>query len=172
MRAQRRPPKLLPQRAAGSCRPVDQSHRTFQAPFFKGNRMSLSNRNAALLSLLALACSTAFAAQPIVYPAKGQTPELQQKDQAECDAWAVRTTGVDPRVTRLATPERASASTSQHLAGRRRTRARCGARGGRWCGDRRHCRRYRQGGWRRCGCRRDAWRAAVTPAASPGTAGL
>lgn len=60
--------------------------------------MSLSIRNAALLSLLALACSTAFAAQPIVYPAKGQTPELQQKDQAECDAWAVRTTGIDPRV--------------------------------------------------------------------------
>lgn len=35
-------------------------------------------------------------AQPIVYPAKGQSPEQQQKDQAECQAWATQSTGIDP----------------------------------------------------------------------------
>jgi len=54
-------------------------------------------RSAMLLPLLLTACSAVLAAQPIVYPAKGQSPSLQQRDEAECDAWAVRTTGIDPR---------------------------------------------------------------------------
>ena len=48
-------------------------------------------------SLLVLVGCTAWAAQPIIYPAKGQSSEIQQRDEAECDAWAVRTTGIDPR---------------------------------------------------------------------------
>lgn len=36
--------------------------------------------------------------QSIVYPAAGQTPEQQQKDQAECNTWAQQTTGIDPLV--------------------------------------------------------------------------
>jgi len=40
--------------------------------------------------------SLSTAAQPIVYPAKGQSPEQQQKDQAECQAWATQSTGIDP----------------------------------------------------------------------------
>ena len=31
-----------------------------------------------------------------VYPAKGQTPEQQAKDEQECYAWAQQQTGVDP----------------------------------------------------------------------------
>jgi hypothetical protein len=38
----------------------------------------------------------ALAQQPIVYPAKGQSAEQQQKDTAECSAWAKQSTGVDP----------------------------------------------------------------------------
>ncbi|MEZ4331687.1 MAG: YMGG-like glycine zipper-containing protein [Myxococcota bacterium] len=32
----------------------------------------------------------------VVFPAKGQTPEQQAKDQGECQAWAKQNTGVDP----------------------------------------------------------------------------
>ena len=31
-----------------------------------------------------------------VYPAKGQSPEQQQKDESECHAWAVKSSGYDP----------------------------------------------------------------------------
>jgi hypothetical protein len=36
------------------------------------------------------------AEQPVVYPAKGQNPQQQATDDAECKAWAQQTTGVDP----------------------------------------------------------------------------
>ena len=36
-------------------------------------------------------------AEPIVYPAKGQSQEQQNKDQWECHQWAVQQTGVDPQ---------------------------------------------------------------------------
>jgi uncharacterized protein YcfJ len=38
----------------------------------------------------------AAAAQPIIYPARGQSPEQQQTDTAECNSWAQQTTGVNP----------------------------------------------------------------------------
>lgn len=38
----------------------------------------------------------AEAAEPEVYPAKGQTPEQQERDQFECHEWATKETGVDP----------------------------------------------------------------------------
>ena len=44
---------------------------------------------------LALAL-TAAAQQPIIYPAKGQSAQQQQKDQGECQVWATNTTGIDP----------------------------------------------------------------------------
>jgi len=34
--------------------------------------------------------------QSIVYPAGGQSPQQQQKDQSECNAWAQQSTGIDP----------------------------------------------------------------------------
>ena len=45
---------------------------------------------------VALAAGTVLAQQPIVYPAKGQSPEQQQKDDGECYVWAKSNTGVDP----------------------------------------------------------------------------
>jgi uncharacterized protein YcfJ len=50
---------------------------------------------ATALSCLALSAS---AQQPIAYPAKGQSPQQQQKDTGECQVWAKNTTGVDPNV--------------------------------------------------------------------------
>jgi len=47
-------------------------------------------------TLLAVFAATAFAQQPIYYPAKGQGASKQQTDTAECQVWAKQTTGVDP----------------------------------------------------------------------------
>jgi hypothetical protein len=33
---------------------------------------------------------------PVVYPAKGQSPEQQKQDEAECYSWAVDRSGYDP----------------------------------------------------------------------------
>ena len=51
-----------------------------------------------LIIIVAVAFVTgrAAAADPIVYPAKGQTAEQQDRDQYECHRWAVQQTGFDP----------------------------------------------------------------------------
>jgi hypothetical protein len=50
--------------------------------------------------LLSLALCAALigetSAQQYVYPAKGQSPEQQKKDEAACYQWAVQQTGFDP----------------------------------------------------------------------------
>lgn len=38
----------------------------------------------------------AAAAQQYAYPAKGQSPDQQKKDEAACGSWAVQQTGFDP----------------------------------------------------------------------------
>ncbi|MFL9869707.1 YMGG-like glycine zipper-containing protein [Paraburkholderia fungorum] len=49
------------------------------------------------IGLMVWALSFAAAAQqPIIYPAKGQSPQKQNTDTAECQLWAKQTTGVDP----------------------------------------------------------------------------
>ena len=71
------------------------------------------------LTLGGLAPRGAEAQRPVVYPAKGQSPEQQQKDQTECDVWAKQTTGVDPAAVAAAPPP-ASGSTvggGQRLGG-------------------------------------------------------
>jgi hypothetical protein len=51
----------------------------------------------AFIALLTIAAAGAAGAQQlIVYPAKGQSAQQQQKDQGECHAWATQTTGIDP----------------------------------------------------------------------------
>jgi hypothetical protein len=35
-------------------------------------------------------------AEPVAYPAKGQSAEQQNKDEYECHQWATKETGVDP----------------------------------------------------------------------------
>ena len=59
-------------------------------------------------SLLFLAGGTlpVRAADPVIYPAKGQTADQQQQDQAQCRQWAVETTGIDP--ANLSQPSSAS----------------------------------------------------------------
>lgn len=53
-----------------------------------------------LTALASLAClmfaAAAPAAEPEVYPAKGQSTEQQERDQFECHQWATKDTGVDP----------------------------------------------------------------------------
>jgi len=64
-------------------------------------------RVATILTLLIMATWTVGAsAQQFVYPAKGQTPEQQKKDEASCHQWAVGQTGFDP--TKPAAPAAAA----------------------------------------------------------------
>lgn len=46
--------------------------------------------------ILAIMASTPAFAQLVIYPAKGQSPQQQQKDEGECYAWAKGQTGFDP----------------------------------------------------------------------------
>lgn len=47
---------------------------------------------------LAMVCisSNVFAADPYVYPSKGQSPEQMEKDKYQCYGWAKEQTGFDP----------------------------------------------------------------------------
>jgi Glycine zipper len=47
------------------------------------------------IAVLAVVCAAA-AQQPIVYPARGQSPQQQSQDDAQCAAWAKQSTGIDP----------------------------------------------------------------------------
>jgi|SRR5579863_2029190 len=47
-------------------------------------------------ALVLVFAGAASAQQSIFYPAKGQSPQKQQTDTAECQVWAKQTTGVDP----------------------------------------------------------------------------
>ena len=62
---------------------------------------SFASKAAAVAACAALLASTGFA-QQIVYPAKGQSPDKQKKDEYECHQWAVQQTGYDP--TKAAAP--------------------------------------------------------------------
>ena len=73
----------------------------------------------------ALVFSLTAAAQ-IIYPAQGQSPELQQRDQGECQVWATQNTGVDPAVLAQTPP----AQTSSTGGGERVKGAAGGALGG------------------------------------------
>ena len=57
------------------------------------------------LGLAALALAGAAAAQqPIVYPAKGQSPQQQSQDEGQCYVWAKQSTGIDPAVVASTPP--------------------------------------------------------------------
>jgi hypothetical protein len=49
-------------------------------------------------------------AQLIIYPADGQSPERQQKDQGECQVWATQDTGIDPAVLASTPPPQTSST--------------------------------------------------------------
>jgi len=70
-----------------------------------------SNRDRALLcyvGVLALALTLSpcppAAAQVMVYPARGQTPDQTQRDKGECMGWASQQSGFDPTAPRNSTP--------------------------------------------------------------------
>jgi hypothetical protein len=48
------------------------------------------------IGLLVVLVSPALASGVIVYPAKGQSAEQQQKDEGECMSWASQQTGFNP----------------------------------------------------------------------------
>src|SRR5262245_37075536 len=54
-----------------------------------------------VLDLLPVA---AFAQKPVIYPAKGQSAQQQQKDDGQCYAWAKSNTGIDPAVVAQTPP--------------------------------------------------------------------
>lgn len=49
-------------------------------------------------------------AQMLVYPAKGQSAEQQQKDEFECHQWAAQQTGYDPTATQQAPQQQTTQS--------------------------------------------------------------
>ena len=52
---------------------------------------------ACMLAATALVASSAYSQPvPAAYPAKGQSPAKQAKDEGECSAWATKQTGYDP----------------------------------------------------------------------------
>lgn len=63
--------------------------------------MSLRRRRRAALAFgvsVMLFAIAALAQQPIVYPARGQSPTQQNRDEGECHVWAKNSTGIDPAV--------------------------------------------------------------------------
>jgi len=51
----------------------------------------------------AIIIPTVAAAQPYVYPARGQSQQQQEFDRGQCYSWAVQQTGFDPANPRVAT---------------------------------------------------------------------
>jgi len=47
-------------------------------------------------ALVAALVAAPAMAQQVIYPAKGQTPQQQKKDEGECYSWAVQNSGYDP----------------------------------------------------------------------------
>ena len=61
-------------------------------------------RGAWVLATALAAGASALAQQPVVYPAKGQSPDQQKKDQGECHSWAIGQSGYDPAKPPQAAP--------------------------------------------------------------------
>jgi hypothetical protein len=59
----------------------------------KGKKMK---RNLFWILVMTAAWVTEASAQQYVFPAKGQSPEVQKADEAACYSWAVQQTGFDP----------------------------------------------------------------------------
>jgi len=74
--------------------------------------------------LLAAVFAAGAAAQSFVYPAKGQSPDKQKKDEGECHTWAVQQSKYDP-----ANPPPAPVTTAQPNTTATGTTKGAGARG-------------------------------------------
>ena len=60
------------------------------------NPSMLRMRQVAIGAALLFLAPGVYARQPIVYPAKGQSNEQQNRDDGECYVWARQSTGIDP----------------------------------------------------------------------------
>jgi hypothetical protein len=58
--------------------------------------MTMKRSICSALTALTLVCTQGVGAQQFVYPAKGQSPQQQQKDEGECHVWAAQQSGFDP----------------------------------------------------------------------------
>ncbi len=63
---------------------------------------------ALLVCLIGFVIAFDIQANMLIYPAKGQSPEQQQKDEYECHLWAVKQTGFDP--TKAQAPQQQNAA--------------------------------------------------------------
>jgi hypothetical protein len=61
-------------------------------------------KGAGVALILGVGFAGVVGATPIIYPAKGQSADLQQRDQGECHGWAVQTTGIDPAQVAASAP--------------------------------------------------------------------
>jgi hypothetical protein len=59
-------------------------------------RSELGKFITATVTLSLLVWSGSALAQGYVYPARGQSPQQQQKDQADCQGWAIQQPGANP----------------------------------------------------------------------------
>ncbi|MDP2784450.1 MAG: glycine zipper family protein [Sulfurimicrobium sp.] len=77
------------------------------------------------VAVIAALVSAPAVAQQIIYPAKGQSAQQQQKDEAECYTWAKGQTGYDPAASQAVAPPQ-----QQPVGGERMRGAARGAVGG------------------------------------------
>ena len=81
--------------------------------------MRVTNHARRVSALLIAAMFAAGAsAQSFVYPAKGQSPEKQKKDEGECHTWAVQQSKYDPAVAAVTGHCEAADHGHRHHAGR------------------------------------------------------
>ena len=66
--------------------------------------MATRHARAIILMAALFAAGGVQAAKPIVYPAKGQSPQQQQTDDGACYSWAKTNTGIDPAAAASAPP--------------------------------------------------------------------
>ena len=60
---------------------------------------------------VAAAATLAHAQKPIAYPAKGQSAQQTQKDDAACATWAKQNTGIDPVAASQPAPQQTGPAT-------------------------------------------------------------
>mgnify|MGYP003376608500 CR=1 FL=1 len=65
----------------------------------------------ACAAAVAAAAPPALAQKPIAYPAKGQSAQQKQKDDAACMAWAQQNTGIDPAAASQPAPQQTGPAT-------------------------------------------------------------
>ena len=90
---------------------------------------SMNNAQRASVWLIAAVFAAGASAQTVIYPAKGQSPDQQKKDEGECHTWAVGQSKYDPANP---PPPPATAKPPPPPPAPRRVQARAARRAVRW----------------------------------------